>query len=97
MTPKPSAMARARRTRSPWWVLVFVLFVGGLLGSVIAEALGSYPALAFLTRDVRAAIIDPPTTLDIRVFTLTLGATIRLNLAIVAGMVLARWLFKLMV
>lgn len=90
-------MARARRTRSPWWVLFFVLVVGGLLGSVIAEALGGYPALVFLTRDVRAAIIDPPVTLDIRVFTLTLGATIRLNLSIVAGMVLAVWLFRLMV
>lgn len=89
-------MARARRTRSPWWVLVFVLVVGGLLGSVIAEALGGYPALAFLTRDVRAGI-DPPVELDIRVFRLILGFTIRLNLAIVAGMVLAVWLFRLMV
>src|SRR3989304_5820916 len=28
-------MARARRTHSPWWVLVFIIFVGGGVGSVI--------------------------------------------------------------
>lgn len=77
-------------------MLLFVFFVGALLGSVIAEALSAYPALAFLTRDVRAGI-DPPVTLDIRVLTLTFGGTVRLNLAILAGMVLAVWLFRLMV
>jgi hypothetical protein len=85
----------ARRPRSPWWVLFFVIFIGALLGSVIAEAVTAYPALAFLSRDVRAGI-DPPLTLDLRVFTFTIGATVRLNLAILIGIVLAVWIFRLL-
>ena len=73
---------------------MLVFFLGGLLGSVIAEALAPYPRLAFLARDVRAGL-DPPLTLDARVLTLTFGGTIRLNLAILGGIVLAVWLFRL--
>jgi len=90
-------MARARRTRSPWWVLVFVIFVGGVLGGVVAEALSAYPSLAFLTRDLRIALADPPFTFDLRVLTVTFGLTIRLNLAMVGGVFLALWLFRLMI
>jgi hypothetical protein len=90
-------MARARRARSPWWVLVLTFFIGGLLGSVVAEALSAYPAVAFLARDLRIAIIDPPFTFDARVLTVTFGITLRLNLAIVIGWFLALWLFRLMV
>lgn len=89
-------MARARRTRSPWWVLLLILFVGGVLGSVIAEALSAYPALTFLTRDLRVGV-DPPFNVEIRVLSVTFGITLRLNLSIVAGMFLALWLFRLMV
>jgi len=84
-----------RRTRSPWWVLVFVIVVGALLGSVIAEAVAAYPVLSLLSRDVRAGI-DPPLTLDIRVLTFTIGATVRLNLAILIGIVVAIWIFRLL-
>ena len=85
----------ARRGRSPWWFLIFVVVIGGILGSVIAEALVSYPRLAFLSRDIRAGI-DPPLTVDLRVFSVTLGATIRLNLAILVGIVIAIWVFRLL-
>lgn len=85
----------ARRLRSPWWVLFFVIFFGALLGSVIAEAVGAYPALGWLAKDVRAGI-DPPLTLDLRVFTVTIGTTIRLNVAILLGIVIAVWIFRLL-
>ncbi len=85
----------ARRLRSPWWVLFFVIFFGALLGSVIAEAVGAYPSLAWLARDVRAGI-DPPLTLDLRVFTVTIGTTVRLNIAILLGIVMAVWIFRLL-
>lgn len=84
-----------RRTRSPWWILLFVVVVGAVLGSVIAEALVGYPALSFLSRDVHVGA-DPPFTVDLRLFTLTIGATIRLNLAILLGIVLAIWIFRLL-
>ncbi len=90
-------MARARRTRSPWWILLFIVFVGGVLGSVVAEALSAYPSLGFLTREVHLALADPPFTVDLRLLTVTFGLTIRLNLAMVGGVFLAVWLFRLMV
>lgn len=84
-----------RRVRSPWWVLVFVVVVGAVLGSVIAAALVGYPVLSFLSRDVHIGI-DPPFTVDLRLFTFTIGATIRLNLAILLGIILAIWIFRLL-
>lgn len=84
-----------RRARSPWWVLVFVIAAGALLGSVIAEAVAAYPVLSFLSRDIRAGI-DPPLTVDFRFFTFTIGATIRLNLAILIGIVIGVWIFRLL-
>lgn len=84
-----------RRIRSPWWILLFVVVVGAVLGSVIAEALVGYPVLSVLSRDVHVGI-DPPFTVDLRLFTFTIGATIRLNLAIFLGIVLAVWIFRLL-
>ncbi len=84
-----------RRSRSPWWFLILVVVAGALLGSVIAESLTGYRVLAFLSRDIRAGL-DPPLTLDLRVFSFTVGVTIRLNLAIVVGIVIAIWVFRLL-
>jgi hypothetical protein len=85
----------ARRGRNPWWVLAVVVVFGGLLGSVIAEAVTGFPALGFLAREVRAGI-DPPITVDVRIISLTLGAVIRLNLAMVLGVVVALWIYRLL-
>ena len=82
-----------RRGRSPWWMLAIVIFLGALLGSVIAEALAGYPVLSFLSRDLFYGI-DPPFTLNARVLTFTIGMTIRLNLAIILGIIVAFWLFR---
>jgi hypothetical protein len=87
-------MAR-RGGRNPWWVLAVVLIAGGLLGSVIAEAVVGYPVLGFLAREVRAGI-DPPVTLDLRIVSVTVGAIIRLNLAMVIGFVVAIWIYRLL-
>ena len=85
----------ARRVRNPWWVLIVVIVAGGLLGSVIAEAVVGYPLLGFLAREVRAGI-DPPVTLDLRIISLTLGGLIRLNLAMVLGVIVAVWIYRLL-
>lgn len=76
-------------------MLIFVIAAGALLGSVIADAFVGYPVLSFLSRDIRAGF-DPPLTLDVRVFTFTIGATIRLNLAILIGIIVAVWIFRLL-
>jgi hypothetical protein len=87
-------MAR-RAGRNPWVVLVVVVVLGGLLGSVIAEAVVGYPVLGFLAREVRAGI-DPPVTLDLRIISVTLGGIIRLNLAMVLGVIIAVWIYRLL-
>lgn len=85
----------ARRIRTPLWMWLFVIVVGAVLGSVIAEALVGYSVLSFLSRDVRVGI-DPPLTIDLRVITFTLGGTVRLNLAILLGILIAVWIFRLL-
>jgi len=87
-------MAR-RIVRHPWWVLLMVVLFGGLLGSVIAEAVVGYPFLGFLAREVRAGV-DPPITVDMRIISLTLGGIIRLNLAMLLGVIIAVWIYRLL-
>jgi hypothetical protein len=86
----------ARRTpRNPWWVLLAVVLAGGLLGSVIAEAVVGYPLLGFLAREVRAGI-DPAVTVDLRIVSVTFGTIVRLNLAMLLGVVIAVWIYRLL-
>ena len=85
----------ARRPRNPWWVLLVVVLAGGLLGSVIAEAVVGYPLVGFLAREVRAGI-DPPVTLDLRIISVTVGGLIRLNLAMILGVIVAVWIYRLL-
>lgn len=85
----------ARRVRNPWWVLSLVVLFGGLLGSVIAEAVVGYPYLGFLAREVRAGI-DPPVTLELRIISLTAGTVLRLNLAMLLGVIVAIWIYRLL-
>ncbi|MDQ7859792.1 MAG: DUF4321 domain-containing protein [Armatimonadota bacterium] len=87
-------MAR-RAPRNPWWVLLVVILAGGLLGSVIAEAVVGYPLLGFLAREVRAGV-DPAVTLDLRIVSVTFGTIVRLNLAMVLGVVIAVWIYRLL-
>ncbi len=85
----------SRRARNPWWVLIFVIFIGALLGMVIAEALVGYPVLSFLSRDLQVGL-DPPLTVDLKVLRFTLGAVVRLNLAVPVGIVVAIWILRLL-
>jgi hypothetical protein len=84
-----------RAPRNPWWVLLVVILAGGLLGSVIAEAVVGYPLLGFLAREVRAGV-DPAVTLDLRIVSVTFGTIVRLNLAMVLGVVIAVWIYRLL-
>lgn len=85
----------SRRARNPWWLLFFVVFVGALLGIVIAEALAGYSALSFLSRDVTVGL-DPPLTVDLKVLRVTFGTVVRLNLAVPLGIVVAIWILRLL-
>jgi hypothetical protein len=85
----------AKRTREPWWLLVVIVVAGAMLGSVFANAIGDFTYLAPLGHSI-AFGVDPPVTLDLHVLTVTLGFTIRLNLAIVAGIIAAVFLFRVL-
>jgi hypothetical protein len=85
----------AKRMREPWWILVIIVIGGAMLGSVFADAVGQSTYLAPLGRSVTFGL-HPPVTLDLRVVTLTVGFTLRLNLAIVLGIIAAVYLFRLL-
>lgn len=85
----------AKRVREPWWVLVIIVVAGAMLGSVFADAVGQFTYLAPLGHSV-AFGVDPPVTLDLHVLTLTLGFTVRLNLATVLGIITAIYLFRML-
>jgi hypothetical protein len=76
-------------------VLLVVILFGGVLGSVIAEAVVGFSPLGFLAREVRIGL-DPPIHLNLRIISITLGAVIRLNAAMVLGVALAIWIYRLL-
>jgi len=82
-----------RRSRRPWGAVLLVVLAGGILGHVVAEAASSVPALAFLARSVEPGL-DPALHLDLGLVTFTLGFTVRLNLAVVLGVVFTLWLWR---
>jgi len=87
-------VARAsKRVREPWWILVIIVVAGAMLGSVVADAVGQFTYLAPLGHSV-AFGVDPPVTLDLRVATMTLGFAVRLNLAIMLGIIVAIFVFR---
>jgi hypothetical protein len=88
------ARSRPRALTALEWVAVLVL--GGLLGSGLAALaralLGDGPIVAFLARTWRVGLA-PPATLDLRVLSLTFGATIDVGLLTAVGAGLALWLY----
>src|SRR5207302_1167598 len=72
-----------------------VVSLGALWGDVIADAVADYPGLYFLARGVRAGV-DPTLSVDLRFLTFTIGATLRLHLAILIGMVSSILFFRVL-
>ncbi len=85
----------ARRVRDPWWILAVIVIAGAVLGSVFADAVGQFTYLAPLSHSISIGI-DPPMRIDLRVLTLTVGFTVRLNLAIVLGIIVAMYVFRML-
>ncbi len=85
----------ARRIRDPWWVLAVIVIAGAVLGSVFAEAVGQFTYLAPLSHAISFGI-DPPLRIDLRILAVTLGFTVRLNLAMVLGIIVAIYMFRML-
>ena len=89
-------MARTpRRGRNPWWILVVIVIAGAMLGSVLANAVGQFTYLSWLGRSLTVGLA-PPVVVDLHVLTLTLGFTVRLNLAVLLGILVAAYVFRML-
>jgi Domain of unknown function (DUF4321) len=84
-----------KRGRNPWWILVIIVIAGAMLGSVLANAVGQFTYLSWLGRSLTVGLA-PPVVFDLHVFTLTLGFTLRLNLAVLLGILLAAYVFRML-
>ena len=72
--------------------LVVILALGAVIGSVLNELLAATNAPLWLVNTLEMGI-DPPFTLNLIVFQLTVGLAIRMSLASVFGMLLALIVF----
>jgi len=78
-------------------VLLVILVLGALIGSVIGEVIGTLApggyAEAIFAKGINPGI-TPPAVLDLKVLTMTLGMTMRINLASVLGIALALLIYR---
>lgn len=78
-------------------VLLVILILGALIGSVIGEVIGILFPGGFLEKVFSKGLnpgLSPPAVLDLKVLTLTFGATIKVNLASLLGIVLALLVYR---
>ncbi|MBI4572065.1 MAG: DUF4321 domain-containing protein [candidate division NC10 bacterium] len=78
-------------------VLLVILILGALIGSVIGEVIGTLAPGGYLEKVFSRGVnpgISPPAILDLRVITLTLGLTVKINLASLLGIVLALLIYR---
>ena len=83
----------SKRGQNPWWILIVIVIAGAMLGSVLAGAVGESTYLSWLARSLTVGL-SPPVVIDLHVLTLTLGLTLRLNLAVVLGILIAAFVFR---
>lgn len=78
-------------------VLLVILVLGALIGSVIGEVIGTLAPGGYAETIFAKGInpgITPPAVLDLKVLTMTLGMTMRINLASVLGIALALLIYR---
>jgi hypothetical protein len=78
-------------------VLLVILILGALIGSVLGEVIASLAPGGYVEAVFSKGVnpgIAPPVVLDLKVVTLTLGLTMRINLASLVGIVLALLVYR---
>lgn len=87
-------MAILRKTP---WLLIFFVLVGGLFGGVVAEVLlavaptGPISTLFLASRDIG---ITDPITLDLFLIKLTFGASVKINLLSIIGVLMGVYIYR---
>ncbi len=84
-----------KRGHSPWWILVVIVIAGAMLGSVLANAVGQFTYLSWLGRSLTVGV-TPPVVIDLHVLTVTVGVLVRLNLAVLLGILVAAYVFRVL-
>ena len=77
--------------------LLAILILGALIGSVIGEVIGALAPGGYVEAIFAKGIhpgITPPAVLDLKVLTLTLGVTMKINLASLIGIILALIVYR---
>lgn len=82
--------------KSRWALLLFIV-LGGLLGSILGEAVRGFTPPGMIQRIFAEPItvgVNPPLVLDLKLFTLTLGFTLDINLLTLLGIFLGLYLYR---
>lgn len=75
------------------WVFFLVLFCGIVVGGFIGESLSGFQYLTWLDYGMDFGV-NPPFGLDLKVITLTLGFTVKINLAGIIGMIISIIIYR---
>ncbi len=81
------------RTYPGWPILLILLIFGGIVGSWIGDAMIKlWPALHVMGQNQSIGL--PNFTLDLKVFSLTFGFILHINLFTILGFIIAYFIFK---
>ena len=83
------------RSKSSWIIIIVMLF-GLVIGTVIGSYCSGISALSWLDYG-QVFGITSPLVLDLGVFVLTLGLTIKINIASIIGIIISFIIYRLLV
>jgi len=78
-------------------VLLVILILGALIGTVIGEVIATIAPGGMLEKIFSRGInpgLSPPTTLDLKVITVSFGFSVKINLSSVLGIALALLIYR---
>ena len=78
------------------WIIIIVMLIGLVIGTVIGSYCSGISALSWLDYG-QVFGITSPLVLDLGVFVLTLGLTIKINIASIIGIVISFIIYRLLV
>ncbi|MBW8004904.1 MAG: DUF4321 domain-containing protein [candidate division NC10 bacterium] len=74
-------------------IIILGAIIGAALGELIAYLLPGGIAERIFSQGITPGL-DPPAKLDLKIFSLTIGFTVRINLASLLGLILGAYLYK---
>ena len=78
------------------WIIIIVMLIGLVIGTVIGSYCSGISALGWLDYG-QVFGITSPLVLDLGVFVLTLGLTIKINIASIIGIIISFIIYRLLV